>query len=80
MTHDEATKNHPGGENSKPSHERETRMYSTEATDDAFASLKLYVSKLNPKCTAFFQHPRSNHNFTFQHQHSRSPHHVCFGP
>jgi hypothetical protein len=60
MTHDEATKNHPGGENSKPSHERETRMYSTEATDDAFASLKLYVSKLNPKCTAFFQHPRSN--------------------
>ncbi|CAB4040664.1 Hypothetical predicted protein, partial [Paramuricea clavata] len=60
MNHDEATKNHPGGENSKPSHERETRMYSTEARDYAFASLKLYVSNLNPKCTVFFQLPKSN--------------------
>lgn len=63
MTHDEATKNHPGGENSKPSDEKETRMYSTETPDDAFASLKLYVSKLNPKCKAFFQHPRANFAF-----------------
>ena len=58
MTHDEATKNHPGGENSKPSAERETRLYSTGADDDAFASLKLYVEKLNPSCSAFFQYPK----------------------
>ena len=58
MTHEEATKNHPGGENSKPSTERETRLYSTGADDDAFASLKLFVAKLNPSCTAFFQYPK----------------------
>lgn len=60
MTHDEATKNHPGGEDSKPSAERETRLYSAGADDDAFASLKLYVSKLNPSCKAFFQRPKPN--------------------
>ena len=53
MIHEEAKKNHPGGENSKPSAER---LYSTEADDDAFASLKLFVAKLNPFCTAFFQY------------------------
>ena len=58
MTHEEATKNHPGGENSKPSAERETRLYSTGEDDDAFASLKLFVAKLNPFCTAFFQYPK----------------------
>ena len=60
MTHEEATKNHSGGENSKPSAERETRLYSTGADDDAFASLKLFVAKINPSCTAFFQYPKSN--------------------
>ena len=59
VTHEEATKNHPGGETSKPSAERETRLYSTGADDDAFASLKLYVSKLNPSCPAFFQKPKA---------------------
>ena len=57
MTHEEATKNHPGGETSKPLAERETRLCRTGADDDAFASLKLYVSKLNPSCPAFFQKP-----------------------
>ena len=55
-----ATKNHPSSENSKPSAEQETRLYSTGADDDAFASLKCYVSKLNPSCTAFFQHPKQS--------------------
>ena len=58
MTHDEATKNHPGGETDKESSERETRLYSTGKPDDAFASVKQYVSKLNPLCNAFFQRPR----------------------
>ena len=58
MTHEEATKNHPGGENSKPSAEKETRLYSTGAQSDEFASLKLYISRLNPSCKAFFQRPK----------------------
>ena len=57
ITKGEATKLHPGGESSKPLDERE-KLYSTGADDDAFASLKLYVSKLNPSCTAFFQQPK----------------------
>lgn len=53
MTRGEATKN---GGNSK--HSAETRLYSTGADNDAFASLKLYVSKLNPSCMSFYQHPK----------------------
>ena len=60
MTHEEATKNHPGGENSKSSAERETRLYSTGEDDDAFPSLKVFVSKLNPSCSVFFQHPKQS--------------------
>ena len=60
MRHEEATKNHPGGENSKTSHEKETRLYNIDAQDDAFASLTTFVAKLNPKCTAFFEKLRSN--------------------
>lgn len=48
------------GEPSKSPAERDTRLYSTGAHDDAFASLKLYVSKLNPSCTAFFQQPKQS--------------------
>ncbi|CAH3038735.1 unnamed protein product, partial [Pocillopora meandrina] len=62
MTHEEATKNHLDGENSKSSAERETRLYSTGEDDDAFASLKVFVSKLNPSCSAFFQHPKQSVN------------------
>ena len=57
MTHEEATKNHAGGENDKPSTERETRLYSTEEPDNAFSCLKWYLPKLNPLCKAFFQRP-----------------------
>ena len=58
MTHEEATKNHPGDETNNPSTERETRLHSTESDGDAFDSLELYVAKLNPSCTAFFQYPK----------------------
>ena len=60
MTHDECTKNHQGGENSKPSNEKETRLYSTGSSSDAYACLQLYSEKLNPSCDAFFQRPRAN--------------------
>ena len=49
MTHEEATKNHPSGENSKPSAERETRLYSTGADDDASVCQSEFVcSKTKP--------------------------------
>lgn len=60
ITNGEASKFHPSGVNSKSSTEGETRLYSTGVHDDAFASLKFYVSKLNPCCTAFFQQPRQS--------------------
>lgn len=53
MTRGKATKY---GGNSKYS--AQTRLYSTGADNDAFASLKLYVSKLNPSCMSFYQHPK----------------------
>ena len=61
MTQEEATKSHPGGENSKSSAERETKLYST-GEDDAFACRKVFVSKLNPSCSAFFEHPKQSVN------------------
>jgi len=62
ITHEKATKNHPGGGNSKSSAEQETRLYSTGEDDDAFASLKVFVSKLKPSNSAFFQHPKQSLN------------------
>ena len=35
-------------------------MYETEDTNDGYKALKLYLTKLNPKCEAFFQYPRKN--------------------
>ena len=40
----------------------EKQDYSTGEDDDAFASLKVFVSKLNPSCSAFFQHPKQSVN------------------
>ena len=60
MAHDEASKNHPGGVGDIPSMEKYARMYETEDTNDGYKALKLYLTKLNPKCEAFFQYPRKN--------------------
>ena len=52
MTHDEATKNHPGGIDDVASVEKEARMYST-SNDQLFDSLnclKVYLQKTNPHC------------------------------
>ena len=35
-------------------------MYETEDQGDGYKSLKLYLQKVNPKCTAFFQYPKKN--------------------
>lgn len=58
MTHDEATKNHPGGLQDKSSYEKNARMYETDSETDGYRALKFYLSKLNPKCEALFQFPR----------------------
>ena len=58
MTHDEASKNHPGGVNDTASTEKEGRIYETDQVNDGYKALRLYLSKVNPKCSAFFQYPR----------------------
>ena len=59
MTHDESTKNHPGGVGVVESFEKEGRLYqTTDDPSDGFNALQFYISKLNPECTAFFQYPK----------------------
>ena len=60
MSHDEISKNHPGGLNDVESTEKEARMYETEDQGDGYKALKLYLRKVNPKCTAFFRYPKKN--------------------
>ena len=58
MTHDEATKNHPGGINDVASVEKKARMYSTSNNQlfDGLNCLRMYLQKLNPHCEALFQY------------------------
>ena len=60
MSHDELSKNHPGGLKDVESTEKEARMYETEDQGDGYKALKLYLQKVNPKSTAFFQYPKKN--------------------
>jgi hypothetical protein len=54
MTHDEASRNHPGGVDDAESFEKEGRMYkASDDPSDGFNALQLYISKLNPNCSAF---------------------------
>ncbi|KAK3729292.1 hypothetical protein QZH41_002210 [Actinostola sp. cb2023] len=58
MTHDETTKNHPGGAKDHQSFEKEGRMYKTDDVNDGYDALKLYFTKLNPKCNVFLSVPQ----------------------
>ena len=58
MTHCEASKNHPGGIKDNESFQHMGRMYRTKEENDGYTALKLYISKLNPACEAFFQYPK----------------------
>ena len=60
MAHDEASKNHPGGLKVTNSTEKYARMYETDSPNDGYKAVKLYLSKLNPKSSAFFQYPSRN--------------------
>lgn len=55
MTHDEIATNHQGGLQDKFSSEKAARMYETHSETDGYGALRLYISKLNPKCDALFQ-------------------------
>ncbi|KAK2561534.1 hypothetical protein P5673_015510 [Acropora cervicornis] len=59
MAHDEASKNHQGGlSDNTVSFEKLGRMYQTEHPNDEYNALCLYLEKLNPVCSAFFQYPK----------------------
>ncbi|CAB4021571.1 Lactadherin [Paramuricea clavata] len=59
MTHDELSKNHPGGFDDTKSFEKDGRMYrATDDPSDGYNALEHYISKLNPHCSAFFQFPK----------------------
>ncbi|CAB4020399.1 Hypothetical predicted protein, partial [Paramuricea clavata] len=58
MAHSEASKNHPGGIHDNESFENLGRMYKTDAENDGFSALQLFITKLHPSCEAFFQYPK----------------------
>ena len=59
MTHDEASKNHPGGVGNVESFEKEGRMYkASDDLSDGYNAWQVYISKMNPMCSAFFQYPK----------------------
>ena len=58
MAHNESSKNHPGGLNDNESFGNSGRMYKTDAENDGYSALKLYIAQLNPSCDAFFQYPK----------------------
>ena len=59
MAHDEASKNHQGGlSDNTVSYEKLGRMYQTEHPNYGYNALRLYLEKLNPECSAFFQYPK----------------------
>ena len=60
MSHDKLSKNHPGGLKDVESTEKEARMHETEDQGDGYKALKLFLQKVNPKCTAIFQYPKKN--------------------
>ena len=60
MSHEEASKNHPGGVVDPVSFEKLARMYETSHPTDGYSALHVYLQKLNPKCEAFFQTPKRN--------------------
>ena len=59
MAHDESSKTRQGGiDDTATNYEKLGRMYQTHHQNDGFNALRLYSSKLNPACNAFFQFPK----------------------
>ncbi len=60
MTHDESTKNHPGGISEVESFEKNGRMHKTSSPTDSYSALEVFLTKLNPECDSLFQYPKRN--------------------
>jgi hypothetical protein len=59
ITHNELSTNHPGGFDDTESFEKDGRMYcATDNPSDGYNALELYITKLNPHFSAFFQFPK----------------------
>ena len=54
MTHDESTKNYPGGGSDVESFEKNEIMYKTSSKTDGYTALEVFLSKLHPECDALF--------------------------
>jgi len=54
MAHDEVSKNHPGRFYISTALKKNVRIYETNHPNDGYRALRVYLSKLNPKCTAIF--------------------------
>lgn len=60
MTHDESTKNHPGGVSDVESFGKNARMYKTNSKIDGYTGLEVFLSKLHTECEGLFQYPKRN--------------------
>lgn len=59
MAHDESSKTRQGGLNDNAeNYEKLARIYQTQHPNDGYNALRLYIEKLNPNCSAFFQFPK----------------------
>ena len=56
MTHDKASKNHPGGLHDKPSHEKSAPMYETDSKTDGYKAIPV---KMQPQMWSFVSVPLS---------------------
>ena len=55
MAHEESSKTRQGGlDDTATNYEKLGRMYQTDDRNNEFNALRLYNSKLNPVCNAFF--------------------------
>ena len=72
MAHDDASKNYPGAVHDSSTNEKEARMYESAKSNDGYKALKFYLERINPKCNASFQYPKSNvrpeDNVWFEHR------------
>ncbi|KAK3735686.1 hypothetical protein QZH41_012190, partial [Actinostola sp. cb2023] len=61
-----APKNHPGGIADIPDYKKDGRMYETTNEHDGYKALQMYISRLNPSCSSFFQYPKRSWKATMK--------------
>ena len=73
IVHTETTKNHQGGNKQCDQDYSDQRVYETPGQLNVIEAYNLYLSKLNPKCKAFFQTPRTGNFDRSQHWYKNEP-------